>query len=54
MKAKSTLTLAVVLLAGCAHREQIASISDSTVIAAGKAGGAVLDQPRPVDGAEQS
>jgi len=51
MKGTSIVILALVLLAGCAHREQIGSISDSPVIAAGKAGGAVLDLPKPIDGA---
>jgi hypothetical protein len=51
MKRTSSITLAFVLLAGCAHREQIGAISDSSVIAAGKAGGAVLDRPKPTNGA---
>ena len=51
MKARRTVILAVFMLAGCAHREQIGRISDSSVIAAGTAGGAVFDRPNPVDGA---
>jgi len=43
--------LALALLAGCVHNEQIGAVSDSSVIAAGKAGGGVLDRPKPVDGA---
>ncbi|HET7543731.1 MAG TPA: hypothetical protein VFK05_27850 [Polyangiaceae bacterium] len=38
------------LLAGCAHREQIAVVSDSAVVVAGKAGGTILERPKPTDG----
>jgi len=47
----SAAALTLALVAGCAHREQIAAVSDCSVISAGKAGGGVLDRPKPVDGA---
>jgi hypothetical protein len=47
----TTAAAALALLAGCVHREQIGALSDGFVIAAGKDGGAVLDRPKPVDGA---
>src|SRR4051794_16293369 len=47
----SAAALSLALLAGCVHSEQIGAVSDSSVIAAGRAGGGVLDRPKPVDGA---
>jgi len=42
--------LALTLLAGCAHREQIAAVSDSAVVVAGKSGGTILERPKPTAG----
>ena len=44
------ITLCLTLLAGCYHREQIGTVSDSTVVAVGKTGGAVLERPKPIAG----
>jgi len=42
---------AVASLASCCHTEQLAAVSDGTVVAAGTGGAAVLTRPKPVDGA---
>ncbi|HKO51168.1 MAG TPA: hypothetical protein VJV79_25840 [Polyangiaceae bacterium] len=46
----SAALLAFTLLVGCAHSEQIGAVSDSAVVVAGTAGGAILERPVPSAG----
>jgi len=46
----SGVLLALTLLAGCAHKEQIGAVSDSAVVIVSKTGGTILDRPKPADG----
>jgi hypothetical protein len=44
------MVVALASMESCSHQERIGTLSDSPVVVAGRAGGAVLERPKPIAG----